>query len=49
MIQILIFKAVQFAIDKLKENVPIWKKEFYAEGGDEWKENKECQWRNGSI
>jgi len=36
--------AVSFAIDKVKERVTIWKKEFY-EGDDVsaavWKENKE--------
>ena len=30
------------AIDKLKEVVPIWKKEFYEDGGEaKWKENPE--------
>ena len=41
-------QAVQFAIDKLKENVPIWKKEIYEEGETAWKENKECRWRDGN-
>ncbi|XP_071769292.2 molybdopterin synthase catalytic subunit [Centroberyx gerrardi] len=38
-------QAVQYCINQLKANVPIWKKEVYA--GDEegsWKENKECAW-----
>jgi len=26
------FKACQFAIDTLKETVPIWKKEFFEDG-----------------
>jgi len=39
-------EAVQFAIDKLKQTVPIWKKEIYAEGEDAWKENQECRWRS---
>ncbi|MBX2844292.1 MAG: molybdenum cofactor biosynthesis protein MoaE [Flammeovirgaceae bacterium] len=29
------FEACQFAIDTLKETVPIWKKEVF-EGGEEW-------------
>ena len=29
------FRACEFAIDRLKEEVPIWKKEFY-EDGEEW-------------
>lgn len=38
-------QAVQFAIDRVKAEVPIWKKEEYAEEGDyQWKENKECSW-----
>ena len=35
---------MHFAIDKLKETVPIWKKEIYLDGKDEWKQNKECKW-----
>jgi len=38
-------EAVDFCIDRLKEKVPIWKKEKYADGGEAWKENKECCWR----
>jgi len=34
-------EAVHFAIDEIKATVPIWKKEFYEEGGV-WKENVEC-------
>jgi len=41
-------EAVQFAIDKLKETVPIWKKEVYEEGGEEWKQNQECKWKEKS-
>ena len=34
--------ACQFAIDELKAQVPIWKKEVYDGGvAPEWKENKE--------
>lgn len=32
------FAATQFAIDTLKQTVPIWKKEFYADGEIEWQE-----------
>jgi len=34
-------EAVHFAIDELKATVPIWKKEFYADGSV-WKGNAEC-------
>jgi molybdopterin synthase catalytic subunit len=30
------FDACRFAIDRLKELVPIWKKENWADGGTEW-------------
>lgn len=33
------FEAARFAIDTLKETVPIWKKEF-AEGGDYWVDDR---------
>lgn len=36
--------AVSFAIDAVKSSTAIWKKELYAEGTGEWKENKECAW-----
>uniref|UniRef100_A0A0K8TTC0 Molybdopterin synthase catalytic subunit n=1 Tax=Tabanus bromius TaxID=304241 RepID=A0A0K8TTC0_TABBR len=39
-------QAVSHAIDELKKSVPIWKKELYDDNNAEWKENKECQWRN---
>lgn len=38
-------EAVQFAIDKLKATVPIWKKERYSSGESIWKENAECEWK----
>ena len=44
-------KAVEYGINKLKEMIPIWKKETYSEdsGGDsEWKENKEFLNSNNS-
>ena len=38
-------KAVPYAIDSLKADVPIWKKEIYEDGyQSEWKENSECMW-----
>jgi molybdopterin synthase catalytic subunit len=30
------FEACRFAIDRLKEMVPIWKKENWADGCTEW-------------
>ena len=30
------FDACRWAMDELKRSVPIWKKEFFAEGGEEW-------------
>jgi molybdopterin synthase catalytic subunit len=30
------FEACQWAMNELKRSVPIWKKEFYAEGEAEW-------------
>ncbi len=32
------FDACRWAMDELKRNVPIWKKEFYSEGGERWVE-----------
>ena len=32
------FDALHYAIDRLKEIVPIWKKEVWEGGGEEWKE-----------
>jgi molybdopterin synthase catalytic subunit len=34
------FQAVQFIIDTVKEQVPIWKKEFYSDGSN-WIHGKE--------
>ena len=34
------FQAVQFIIDTVKEEVPIWKKEFYSDGSN-WVHEKE--------
>jgi len=30
------FEACQWAMNELKRGAPIWKKEFFAEGGEEW-------------
>lgn len=35
-------EACAWAIDELKATVPIWKKEFFADGSI-WKENEECR------
>jgi molybdopterin synthase catalytic subunit len=32
------FDACRWTMDELKRTVPIWKKEFYAEGGEGWVE-----------
>ena len=32
------FDASRWAMDELKRTVPIWKKEFFAEGGEDWVE-----------
>jgi len=32
------FEATRFMIDELKRTVPVWKKEFYADGDSEWVE-----------
>ncbi len=33
------FDACEYVIDELKRRAPIWKKEHYADGSGEWKEN----------
>ncbi len=30
------FKATQYIIDEIKKRVPIWKREYYADGTKEW-------------
>ncbi|MCH8160331.1 MAG: molybdenum cofactor biosynthesis protein MoaE [Chloroflexi bacterium] len=30
------FEACHFAVDRIKETVPIWKKEIWADGGGDW-------------
>src|SRR6185295_14644610 len=32
------FDAARWAMDELKRSVPIWKKEFFVEGGEAWVE-----------
>jgi len=32
------FEACRWAMDELKRTIPIWKKESYAEGGEDWVE-----------
>ena len=32
------FEAARWVMDELKRSVPIWKKEYFAEGGAEWVE-----------
>jgi len=32
------FDACRWAMDELKRGAPIWKKEFFAEGGSAWVE-----------
>jgi molybdopterin synthase catalytic subunit len=34
------FEACAYAIDQLKARAPIWKKEHYADGSDEWIDNR---------
>jgi molybdopterin synthase catalytic subunit len=43
------FDACRFAIDRIKDLVPIWKKEHWADGRTEWvhpSPNAECRIRN---
>ncbi|MGD1852156.1 MAG: molybdenum cofactor biosynthesis protein MoaE [Cyanophyceae cyanobacterium] len=37
------FAACQFAIDTLKHNAPIWKKEHWADGASEWVSIGACE------
>lgn len=39
-----VLEALPYAIDTLKAEVPVWKKEVYAEEPAIWKENTECVW-----
>lgn len=42
--------ALPFAIDSLKQSVPIFKKEYYKDevNSSEWKQNPECKWSQGN-
>ena len=33
------FDACEYAIDQIKERAAIWKKEYYADGASDWREN----------
>ncbi|MGD1902900.1 MAG: molybdenum cofactor biosynthesis protein MoaE [Geitlerinemataceae cyanobacterium] len=37
------FEACQFAIDTLKHNAPIWKKEHWADGASSWVSIGDCE------
>ena len=37
------FDACRWAMDELKRTVPIWKKEFFAEGGADWVEGTKLE------
>lgn len=37
------FDACRWAMDELKRGVPIWKKEFFAEGGEDWVEGTKLE------
>ncbi|XP_034534238.1 molybdopterin synthase catalytic subunit isoform X1 [Notolabrus celidotus] len=41
-------QAIQHAINQLKANVPIWKKEVYDSQDSSWKQNVECSWSSHS-
>lgn len=42
-------EATAFAIEALKKDVPIWKKEQYSDAEPTWKANAECNWgKNGT-
>jgi molybdopterin synthase catalytic subunit len=30
------FEACAYAMDRVKEDVPVWKKEFFADGNEHW-------------
>ncbi|XP_075934390.1 molybdopterin synthase catalytic subunit-like isoform X2 [Anarhichas minor] len=37
-------QAIRHCIERLKANLPIWKKEVYDTQEESWKENAECPW-----
>jgi molybdopterin synthase catalytic subunit len=42
------FTACKFLIDQLKVDVPIWKKEIWADGSGRWVEGKEARRHEGT-
>ena len=36
------FRACRYIIDEVKQRLPIWKKEFYADGTTEWVNCRHC-------
>lgn len=43
------FEACQYAIDTLKHNAPIWKKEHWADGSSSWVSISACEAVEGSC
>ncbi len=41
------FKACRYIIDELKVRLPIWKKEYYADGDSGWVNCERCERRAG--
>lgn len=41
--------AVARVIDDVKARLPVWKKEYYEDGGVEWRENCECSWSHAPV
>lgn len=36
------FRACRYIIDEVKQRLPIWKKEYYADGSEEWVNCQHC-------
>ena len=43
------FEACQYAIDNLKHNAPIWKKEHWQDGSSEWVSIGVCEQENSHL
>lgn len=43
------FAACQFAIDTLKHNAPIWKKEWWSDGSTSWVSIGACEQENDAV
>jgi molybdopterin synthase catalytic subunit len=43
------FAAAKYGIDRIKEAVPIWKKEYFSEGGARWLEGQVMQKPGGNA